>query len=531
MGDFNTSSKARSAILPALVLIAGFVLVLMGMNLFKYYKMKGSFSKNLLSSMEEKEFQRLDSLFKEINGKLLVIKDMGENQAIELSDVKGLNSKFVAFMKNQDIFSGVVLADVKGDEYYLFKKDGKWISRIGRPSNGGFEFTYFEWIPPDKLKKIDVRRSDHDPRKRPWFQNALKKPGVPFWSTVYRFFEKKAMGITVSIGWNTKKKGLMICGLDISLKRLQEFLDFDKKGKNKGLLLLINPEADFYISSKKAGRISDLSSNDAPVIKGLLSKIKTNQSPSKEIDGFQIGDEKWLYSLRALSDKNSGFFLALAFPESELTSGLKRGLFHPDATEILVAIIGAVLLLGLLWKLGLLDRSGKALREPAILRVKRYLDQGEGPRVEFKSTVRKNLKTGKPGKEIELAWLKAVVAFLNSSGGALLIGVDDSGKIVGIKEDGFESEDRCLLHIKNLINQHIGPEFSGFIHVKLVDIAPHLVVLIECDRARFPVFLKIGKNEEFYVRSGPSSMKLSPSQMISYIFQNKKRYKDLKGRG
>ncbi len=45
--------------------------------------------------------------------------------------------------------------------------------------------------------------------------------------------------------------------------------------------------------------------------------------------------------------------------------------------------------------------------------------------------------------------------------------------------------------------------------------------MIKIQRAGQPVFLKIGKNEEFYIRSGPSSIKLSPSQMISYVLQNK----------
>jgi predicted HTH transcriptional regulator len=145
--------------------------------------------------------------------------------------------------------------------------------------------------------------------------------------------------------------------------------------------------------------------------------------------------------------------------------------------------------------------------------------------VEFKSTVRTNLKTGKPGKEIEFAWLKAVVAFLNSSGGTLLIGVDDSGRIVGIEPDGFENADKCQLHLKNLINQHIGAEYSSFIQITLVDVDGMTVVLVECSPAREPVFLKIGKNEEFYIRSGPSSIKLSPSQTVSYVLQNMKTRK------
>ena len=54
---------------------------------------------------------------------------------------------------------------------------------------------------------------------------------------------------------------------------------------------------------------------------------------------------------------------------------------------------------------------------------------GESERLEFKSSVRWNFKAGRTGKEMELAWLKTVVAFLNSEGGIILLGVDDEGHI------------------------------------------------------------------------------------------------------
>ena len=69
---------------------------------------------------------------------------------------------------------------------------------------------------------------------------------------------------------------------------------------------------------------------------------------------------------------------------------------------------------------------------------------GESPNLEFKSTLRTNLKTGKAGKEIELAWLKSVVGFLNTDGGVLLIGVNDGGEVVSIAADQFENDDKCL---------------------------------------------------------------------------------------
>jgi len=47
----------------------------------------------------------------------------------------------------------------------------------------------------------------------------------------------------------------------------------------------------------------------------------------------------------------------------------------------------------------------------------RLIAVGENSRIEFKSTLRVNLNTGKRDKAIELSWLKSVAAFMNSEGG------------------------------------------------------------------------------------------------------------------
>ncbi|RUM78201.1 MAG: hypothetical protein DSZ15_04440, partial [Candidatus Thioglobus sp.] len=157
-----------------------------------------------------------------------------------------------------------------------------------------------------------------------------------------------------------------------------------------------------------------------------------------------------------------------------------------------VAVAGGLLLVFLFWRFVGFG-NGRAQEVDPLNRLRDYINSGEGDKVEFKSTVRTNLRTGKPGKEIELAWLKALAAFLNSEGGVVLLGVDDRGRIVGTEADNFENGDKCLLHVKNLINQHIGAEFSGFISISLVETEGKKVVMIECKPARNPVFLKIGK--------------------------------------
>lgn len=106
---------------------------------------------------------------------------------------------------------------------------------------------------------------------------------------------------------------------------------------------------------------------------------------------------------------------------------------------------------------------------------------------------------------------------MNSDGGILLIGVADDGRILGTAGDQFENEDKCRLHFKNLLNTHIGAEFTRFIHLKIVALQEKTILIVECERVRRPVFLSIGKQEDFYIRSGPSSMKLSMSQMVKYL--------------
>lgn len=148
--------------------------------------------------------------------------------------------------------------------------------------------------------------------------------------------------------------------------------------------------------------------------------------------------------------------------------------------------------------------------------------RGNGWRV--RQIVLKNLHTGQKGKEIEIAWLKGLVGFMNTDGGILVIGVDDDGQVLGLKSDGFENEDKIRLHYKNLIGQHIGPEFSRFLRFDIKKVKNEEVIIFEAREAGKPVFLKNKNDEAFYIRSGPSSERLTVSQVLNYI-ENKKTKK------
>ncbi len=148
------------------------------------------------------------------------------------------------------------------------------------------------------------------------------------------------------------------------------------------------------------------------------------------------------------------------------------------------------------------------------------LSNGENHLLEFKSSLRWDLRKKITSREIEFSWLKTIVAFMNSEGGELLIGADDDANIVGITNDNFKNEDKYLLHFTNLVNQYIGLEFSKFIYFELINIENEKVLYVKCEVTKNPVLLKKNGKEEFYIRVGPSSRKLSPSKMLDYLKNN-----------
>lgn len=150
--------------------------------------------------------------------------------------------------------------------------------------------------------------------------------------------------------------------------------------------------------------------------------------------------------------------------------------------------------------------------------VQRLISKGESEKLEFKSTLRLNLQTGEQDKRMEKAVLKTIVAFLNSDGGTLLVGVVDDGSIRGIDMESFENRDKLNLHLTNLISSTIGNRFLPYISFNLVDFDDERSVMkVKCDPCEEPVFLKDGKVEIFYVRSGPSSVELTGMNLIEYV--------------
>src|SRR5687768_8501044 len=101
---------------------------------------------------------------------------------------------------------------------------------------------------------------------------------------------------------------------------------------------------------------------------------------------------------------------------------------------------------------------------------------------------------------MEHSVLKTIVAFLNSEGGTLLVGVEDNGNVLGVEIDNFPNDDKLLVHFGNLVKDKIGKHYTDQIHWELKKLTGMKILRVDCKPSSSPVFLRIDGKEEFYIR-------------------------------
>lgn len=150
------------------------------------------------------------------------------------------------------------------------------------------------------------------------------------------------------------------------------------------------------------------------------------------------------------------------------------------------------------------------------LNIEELISEGESDSTEFKSTLRVNLHTRKTDSRIEQAVLKTLAGFLNTEGGTLIIGVADDGTPLGIDADNFPSEDRMSLHLANIVNERMGPNTWAEMRANFEDFEEGRVLVVQCKQSPEPIYVRDGNDEHFWVRTGPSTTRLSISDTLVY---------------
>jgi hypothetical protein len=362
-------------------------------------------------------------------------------------------------------------------------------------------------------------------RDQDWYAKALagEETGPIHWSSYGTLPGDGRLGLVAarSTGGTVVALGLLKDGLD----RFAATAPITENGIlvrrfAEGQIVWLSPQGGSQLDFTKSEDLLVSGQPEHAVIGSALMEWGRNDRPFQTAFRFRQGGQTWWCTFYPAEDRTDPGELGLIAPASDLgrrletTTGKVTILFGVLLALAMVAVIVLAFDYRNKWQRFARRKRNAPQDETAL---KALIDGGEGAQVEFKSTMRWNLHSGKPGKEIELAWLKSVVAYLNTNGGFLLIGVADDGEILGLEADKFANDDKFLLHFDNLIKQHVGLEFASYIQGGFREVNGAMVFLINCDRCPEPVFLKNGEEEKFLIRLGPSTRQLPASKILDYL--------------
>lgn len=145
---------------------------------------------------------------------------------------------------------------------------------------------------------------------------------------------------------------------------------------------------------------------------------------------------------------------------------------------------------------------------------------GEGERLEFKSTLRYDLRMKGVNKKLEYVIAKTIAAFLNTEGGDLLIGIDDESNGLGLDNDfqtlSKKNIDGFELQLIEIIKKYIGAHFGQHVKITFPIYDSQQICRVQVSKSGSPVFTLYEGKEDFFVRTGCSSQPLSREEQSAY---------------
>ncbi|MEQ9451635.1 MAG: ATP-binding protein [Pseudomonadales bacterium] len=146
---------------------------------------------------------------------------------------------------------------------------------------------------------------------------------------------------------------------------------------------------------------------------------------------------------------------------------------------------------------------------------------GESERLEFKSSLRWDVRKRESNKALEKVIAKSVAGLTNHRGGSLLIGIDDDGRILGIEPDyqtlKHRNSDGFERAIMDLIRTTLGAHACTLVHCQFPAIDDQEVCRIVVEAADAPVYVQDGKVARYYIRTGNSTRELDARETQEHV--------------
>lgn len=522
--------KSKNTVLFIIVTLVVVSVITLSVSIYVANKVRDELAIKQLAMLKERTEIDTHTFYKELNTSLNMVSGLVVSGIFQDTDVANWSSGIQPILQSNSNITAVSVANISGSEYVVLLNDSLLSYYYINGEDESKTTFYTRDLSNNTNQAIDTIITLRTIGLESYKNHVYNKADTIIW----RGFQAmpgpgKKIGLVGTLKTlETKQKEELIISLYVPLDRLHSFLKASAKNVN-GDLFLFDKDLKFLnfenevkdtLNQNLSDYLVSLDEVKNPLYKEAITVLgKFEIGDSIDFQSFNFENRTYWGAFRTTKNNDAGLRIALVLPEDDFFMVLKGKQGFLFFSSLIVLLASALFLVFALRRNLFKESTHELLETKDILKL---IKEGEDEYTEFKSTVRMNLFSQKPGKEIELAWLKSVVAFCNTKGGTILIGVNDEGEILGLDADKFPNDDKFLLHVQSLLKDHIGMEFSPYINYKLHESNNKKFLAVHCTPSQKPLFLIANNNEKFYVRSGPASIELSTSKALKYIEDRKK---------
>ncbi|MHC4176563.1 MAG: cache domain-containing sensor histidine kinase, partial [Planctomycetota bacterium] len=231
---------------------------------------------------------RMPARINRINAQMV---EEGRLDLVDLRSWRGfLYEEAMAF----DMLSGILWGSTEGDVVWMFRYPGKEGYEFGiRDDATGEEVLEFRMEAKDQMSSEPVGRYVYDPRKRPWYRDAVRA-GKATW-TEYAWVNEDGSEVTYGLAYpqpyyDAKEELLGVLDAEISLHDVSRFLASLEIGQT-GLAFLVDRQGNLVANSV-----------GTPVHDAELNRIPARSSAHASITGAATALDENFDSLATLED-------------------------------------------------------------------------------------------------------------------------------------------------------------------------------------------------------------------------------------
>ncbi|MGY4601882.1 signal transduction histidine kinase/CheY-like chemotaxis protein [Bradyrhizobium sp. USDA 4474] len=269
-----------------------------------------------------------ETIFVRVEAIARLEREWGLKGLIDVDRLDASNALLRPLLKGTSGITSFAIARDDGREILISSEaNGRWFNRLTDPDVRGGVGRFISYDESDRVVGDELRKTDYDARKRPWFlaAAAMPKDDNIHWTAAYRFVSSGEPGLSAVVRWTAPDGHRYAITSDVWLREITSFTQ-QVRFTNSGLAAILTDAGEALGLPRHPGWTSEtvrkalLKPVDALGVAPLTASYRAWQArgrPSNEIIPVEESGNLWFASFHAVHPAGQTFWIATLAPSAD----------------------------------------------------------------------------------------------------------------------------------------------------------------------------------------------------------------------